>query len=313
MTPIRNNISLARHAHYRIGGRARYFAEVSNVRESMSVIRWALRDTVPFFFMGAGTNVLFSDQGFKGLVIKNNYSVIRKRPNGIFFSSGVLMSEAVSYFIRNGLQGLEWAGGLPGTVGGAVFGNAGCFGDEIEKHILAVESLVVDRNRKTVTKHTRSHRACKFSYRTSIFKQSGDEIITGVILRATPGSVQPLAAKAQECIDYRTRFQPLEYPSAGSTFKNISLASVSAEVAALFSQVVKTDPFPVIPVAAVLDKLSLKGYRIGGAEISEKHPNFFINRNKATACDIIALIDLARQKARKQYGIELDPEIRILS
>lgn len=283
------------------------------MRESMSAIRWALLNNIPFFFMGAGTNILFSDQGFNGVVIKNTYTVIRKRPNGIFLSSGVLMNEAVSYFIRNGLRGLEWAGGLPGTVGGAVFGNAGCFGDEIEKHIIAVESLTIDRKQKTVTRHTCAHRACKFSYRTSIFKQSGDEIITGVVLRAIPGDARQLAVKAQECIDYRKRFQPLEYPSAGSTFKNISLASVSAEVAALFASVVKTDPFPVIPVAAILDNLSLKGFRIGGAEISEKHPNFFINRNKATADDIIALIDLAKQRALSQYGIELDPEIRILS
>lgn len=310
---IRNTISLAEHAHYRIGGEARYFVEVSNVRECTVAIRWALRNDIPFFFMGAGTNVLFSDSGFDGLVIKNIYTVIRKWPEGIFLSSGTLMSEAVSYFVQHGLRGLEWAGGLPGTVGGAVFGNAGCFGDEIEKHVVSVESLLIDRNLKTVTRHLRTHRACKFSYRTSLFKQNGSEIITGVVLRVMSGDAQQLARKAQECIDYRKRFQPLEYPSAGSTFKNIPLASVSAEVAALFSHVVKTDPFPVIPVAAVLDKLALKGHRIGGAEISEKHPNFFINRDRATAHDVVALIDFAKQEACDRYGIELDPEIRIVS
>lgn len=309
---IRRAISLARQTRYRIGGKARYFVEAKTVVDVTAAVNWALENDIPFFFLGAGTNVLFSDRGFDGLVIKNNCGSIRRRPEGIFIHSGVAMSDAVDYFIRNKLRGLEWAGGLPGTVGGAVFGNAGCFGGEMKNAVVAVESLIVDHHKKRVIKYARTHRECGFGYRTSVFKQNGNEIITGVLLRGIPGDAKLLAQKAQSCIDYRKRFQPIEYPSAGSTFKNILLAEVSPKVFALFSDVIKNDPFPIIPVAAVLDRLGLKGARIGGVEISAKHPNFFINTNNGTANEVAQLIAFAQRKAKKKYGVVLEPEIRVI-
>ena len=312
MLAIRKNISLARRMHYRIGGKARYFAEPRNAQDIVDVIRWAFGRRVPFLFLGAGTNMLFSEKGYDGLIMQYGVRHIRKEPGGVRISAGTSMADAAAYYQSQGLDDLKWAGGLPGTVGGAVFGNAGCFGGEMKDAVISVESIMYDRQSETVERRTRTFAECAFAYRSSIFKRNGNEIIASVLLRATPGDREAVRTEVRRCIAYRERFQPLDYPSAGSTFKNIPLASVSATVGKEFSAVVKHDPFPVIPVAAVLDRLGLKGARIGGAEISEKHPNFFINRNRATFGDVVGLIALAKEKAFKRYGIVLEEEIRIV-
>lgn len=312
MIAIRKNISLARRMHYRIGGKARYFCEPKNARDIGDSIRWAFARQIPFLFLGAGTNMLFSERGYDGLVMQYVHRSIRKEKDGIRIFAGTSMADAVGYYASHGFKDLAWAGGLPGTVGGAVFGNAGCFGGEIKDCIVSVESIFYDRASGAVERHMRTAAECEFAYRNSLFKRNGNEIIVSVLMRATPGNKTAIRAEVERYIAYRKQFQPLEYPSAGSTFKNIPVSSVSDRVRKEFSDVVKVDPFPVIPVAAVLDRLDLKGARIGGAEISEKHPNFFINRNKATFADVVGLIKLAKKKALARYGVTLEEEIRIV-
>ena len=309
---IRRNISLARRMHYRIGGKARYFCEPQNAQDIIDAVRWAFARHVPFLFLGAGTNMLFSERGYDGLIMQYVNKRIRKEAGGVRISAGTSMRDAVQYHSAQGFNDLAWAGGLPGTVGGAVFGNAGCFGGEMKDCVVSVESIFYDRASGTVGRRVRSAVECAFGYRDSVFKRNGNEIIASVVVRATPGDKQAVRAEVERCIAYRERFQPLEHPSAGSTFKNIPVASVTPQVRKEFASVVKVDPFPVIPVAAVLDRLELKGARIGGAEISEKHPNFFINRNHATFADVIDLIKLAKKKALGRYGIILEEEIRIV-
>ncbi|OGM93170.1 UDP-N-acetylenolpyruvoylglucosamine reductase [Candidatus Wolfebacteria bacterium RIFOXYB1_FULL_54_12] len=312
MIAIRRNISLARRMHYRIGGKARYFCEPQNAHDIVGAVRWAFARRIPFLFLGAGTNMLFSERGYDGLIMQYVNKHIRKEAGGVRISAGTSMQDAVRYHLAQGLDDLAWAGGLPGTVGGAVFGNAGCFGGEMKDCVVSVESIFYDRAAGMVERRVRSAAECAFGYRDSVFKRNGNEIIASVVVRATPGDKQAVCAEVERCIAYRERFQPLEYPSAGSTFKNIPVASVTPQVRKEFASVVKVDPFPVIPVAAVLDRLDLKGSRIGGAEISEKHPNFFINRNRATFADVIGLIKLAKKKALGRYGIVLEEEIRIV-
>jgi len=268
------------------------------------------RNSGHFFILGGGTNVLFGDSDYRGTIIKIALKDIKDREDGLFVSSGVLMADLLNFCLIRGLSGLEWAGGLPGTVGGAIRGNAGAFGKETKDCILGVES--VDRNNYRSNKVVRSNKECRFGYRDSVFKHN-DEIILGVVFRLVNRNKEEIEKEMNERILYRKTHQPLEYPSAGSTFKNIPLDSVSEKVAEEFRTVVKTDPFPVIPVAAVLDKLDLKGKMIGGAEISEKHPNFFINKNNASFADVIGLIDLAKQRALEKYGIVLVEEIEIIN
>jgi len=298
--------------HYRIGGKARYFFEPQNALDIEAAVRWAFDRDIPFLVLGAGTNMLFSENGYEGLIIQLAKKEIQSEPGGIRISAGTMMADAVGFFTLRGLRDLSWAGGLPGTVGGAVFGNAGCFGGEMKDVIIEVASIAHDRASGTVEPRLRSSADCMFAYRESVFKRIGGEIIPSVLMRATPGNEAAMRAEVQNHIEYRQRFQPIEYPCAGSTFKNIPLESVSEKVRSEFADVVKVDPVPVIPVAAILDRLGLKGKRIGGAEISAKHPNFFINRNKATFSDIIDSIALAKMMALERYGIVLEEEIRIV-
>jgi len=312
MIRIERNIVLAARVRYRIGGRARYFCEPQNPGDIEDAVRWAISENVPFFFLGAGTNVLFPETGYDGLVMQYAATEIREEPGGILLSAGTPMAEAVDYCTERGIRDLAWAGGLPGTVGGAVFGNAGCFGGEMKDSVLEVESIAFDRASGNIERRVRSAAACRFGYRESVFKRPDGEIVTAVLIRATPGDPAAVRAEVDSYIEHRRRFHPLDYPSAGSTFKNIPLASVSDEIRRDFAGVVKVDPSPIIPVAAVLDRLGLKGTRIGGAEISAKHPNFFINRGKATFADISRLISLAKTMAWQRYGIVLEEEIRIV-
>lgn len=297
---------------YRIGGKARFFFEPQNAREIEAAVKWAFDRNVPFLFLGAGTNMLFSEKRYDGLIMQYVKKEIRRESDGIRISAGTPMSDAVDFFATQGLIDLSWAGGLPGTVGGAVFGNAGCFGEEIKDGIIEVESIAYDRTSGKVAPRVRSAADCMFAYRNSVFKRFGGEIITSVLVRATQGDAAAVRVAVRSHIEYRQRFQPIEYPNAGSTFKNIPLASVTEEIRCEFADVVKVDPIPVIPVAAVLSQLGLKGKRIGGAEISAKHPNFFINRDKATFSDIIDLISLAKRMTLQRYGIVLEEEIRII-
>lgn len=297
---------------FRIGGRARYLFLPQNPRDIEAGIRWAFSRNVPFLFLGAGTNMLFSENGYDGLIIQNTATEIREEPGGIRFSAGTSMADAVDFFAAKGLCDLAWAGGLPGTVGGAVFGNAGCFGGEMKDSIIEVESIAFDRSSGRIEQRMRRAADCRFAYRDSIFKRLGGEAVISVLIRATPGDPVAVRDKINGCIAFRRRFHPLDYPSAGSTFKNVPLASVSDQVRSDFIEVVKVDPVPIIPVAAILDRLGLKGTRIGGAEISIKHPNFFINRDKATFADISGLIALAKMRAWQRYGISLEEEIRIV-
>ncbi len=312
MIPLERNILLADRMPYRIGGQAQYFLLPKNPGEIEAAVRWAFSRNVPFLFLGAGTNMLFSETGYEGLVMQYAATEIWEESGGIRLAAGTPMEEAVDFFTARGLRDLAWAGGLPGTVGGAAFGNAGCFGGEMKDAILEVESIAFDRATGTVEGRRHDAADCRFAYRDSIFKSLGGEIVTSVLIRATPGDPAVIRDAVDGHREYRRRLHPLEYPSAGSTFKNIPLASVSEDVGCDFAGVVKIDPFPVIPVAAVLDRLGLKGTRIGGAEISVKHPNFFVNRDRATFADISGLISLAKMRAWQRYGIVLEEEIRIV-
>jgi len=298
------------HVNYRIGGKADHLVIVENEKELIGAISDLGKKRSPFFVLGSGTNVLFGDKNFKGTIIKIGLKEVKEREDGLFVSSGVPMAELLDLCLENGLSGLEWAGGLPGTVGGAIRGNAGAFGGEIKDSVFEVKSLVFEGGEPILK--ARKNTECLFGYRDSIFKHNGEIILSAVFTLAKRDKGE-MNGEINKYILYRKEHQPLEYPSAGSTFKNIPLDSVSQEVAEEFKAVIKNDPFPVIPVAAVLDRLGLKGKELGGAQISGKHPNFFINKNNASFDDIIGLINLAKEKALEKYGIVLKEEIEIIN
>lgn len=305
---FQKKVLLKNYSSYKIGGPAKFFAEAGSTGELKEILRFAQDD---IFVLGEGTNILISDQGFDGLVIHNKIKGIERKDVDLRVGSGVLVKDFLDYCVENSLSGFEWAGGLPGTIGGAIRGNAGAFKGETKDNVVKVESL----NAKTLSEQTRNNTQCQFAYRNSIFKlgEGVNEFITYATLRLTSGNGKEIGEKIAQKIDYRNNRHPMDFPSIGSMFKNISLDSLSNELRKEFSTIVKTDPFPLVPVTKLLAFCGLKGRRVGGAMISDKHPNFILNIDNAKAEDVEALIEIAKQAVKEKYKILLEEEIIYLS
>lgn len=299
---IQQNVLLSKHSNYKIGGPAKYFTVISSSDDLKGLNKGRI------FILGGGTNILFSDEGFDGLVLKNEIRGIKQEGEKLIVGAGELMSDVLNYAVEHNLSGLEWAGGLPGTIGGAVRGNAGAFRGEIKNSVVEVQSI----NLRTGEKFNRPNKDCDFKYRWSVFKKDSDEIITSITLELKPGNKEEIQKIADEKIQYRKNRHPLEYPNIGSTFKNIPYDRLSEKLQVEFKPYIKTDPFPVIPTTKLLALADLKGKRIGNAQISDKHPNFIVNLGNAKASDVLALIKTAKETIKNKWGIELEEEIQIL-
>ncbi|MEK9178394.1 MAG: UDP-N-acetylmuramate dehydrogenase [Patescibacteria group bacterium] len=315
MPLLQKNISLKNLSNYKIGGTASYFFEVKSSGDLKKGLLefyeiFSKDSHPPIFVMGSGTNVLINDKGFTGLVIKNSISETRHLDqNRVYVGSGNLFEDLVNFCVENSLSGLEWAGGLPGTVGGAIRGNAGAFKGETKDHVYSVRSIDL----KTFEISERTGEECQFGYRTSIFKTSATfELIISATFQFVKANKEEIEKATQEKIDYRRARHPLEYPNIGSTFKNIPLPKVPQSVVQEFAQSIKDDPFPILPAAKLLAVAGLKGMRIGSAQISEKHPNFIVNLGNASSEDVLELIKIAKEKILEKYKIKLEEEILVL-
>lgn len=307
---IISDVLLKNYTNYKIGGTAKNFASVENEEDIIETLsEWEKTNKVKKwknpFILGAGTNLLVSEKGFKGLIIHNNIDFIDRSGDILTVGAGVKMPDLLNYCIDNSLSGFEWAGGLPGTVGGGVRGNAGAFSGETKDNLISVKSIDL----KTKKEIVRSRDECEFSYRTSIFKKSDNEIIVSAKFKMTPGDQRDIKRKIDEKIEYRQIHHPLEYPNAGSTFKNVPFENIPLKFREEFAQNVKTETFDYIAVARILNLAGLKGERVGEAQISPKHPNYIVNLEDATYDDVKNLIQLAKKTVKEKYGIKLEEEI----
>lgn len=305
---IQKNALLKHHTTFKIGGPADYFFIAKKTEDIMNAIKTAKKMKLPVFVLGSGSNLLVSDHGFRGLVIKmDNTPVIKQKSQLVIFAeAGTEMKDLVIFSVNKSLQGLEWAGGLPGTFGGAIRGNAGAFGSEMKDSILQVEAI--DNNfalKKLLNKQ------CHFSYRSSIFKKKNWTVVSATIT-LKKGNKKELENIAKSHSKYRKERHPLEFPNAGSIFKNVPLSEFSPKLKGNLAGVVKKDPFPVIPTAFLVSEAGLKGTRVGQAAVSEKHPNFIVNLGNAKAKDVLTLIDIVKKKVKKMYGIQLETEVQLL-
>lgn len=303
---FQENISLKEFSNYKIGGRAKYFYVPETAEEVLKGIEKAQKEKLPIFILGGGTNLLISDKGYQGLIIKPDIKVLKREGNLVRVGAGVSVADLLNFLINEGLSGLEWAGGLPGTVGGAIRGNAGAFGGEIKDIVREVVSL--DTASMTSKAHTNAE--SKFGYRSSFFKERGSEVILEALLELKLGDKEVIRKAIQEKIDYRNTRHPMDFPSLGSTFKNVDVKHLPKEVAERFTDKIKKDPFPVLPTAILLSEAGLKGAREGGAMFSEKHPNFIVNVEGATAADVEKLIALAKKTVKDKFGVILEEEIQ---
>lgn len=331
---IQNNVSLKNYSNFKIGGNAKYFFEIKSTEDLIRGLKlWKKiakklpKDEQKVFILGGGTNLLVSDNGFAGLVIHNNIKFIEEKDGLVLVGAGVLVKDLLDFCIENSWSGLEWVGGLPGTVGGAIRGNAGAFGREMKDVIVNVASIVNTADEKgNLEIKTRNNEECSFGYRTSIFKnQEGlhdsltrsdlvkdREIILTGVFKLTKGEKKKIEKEIEEKKTYRKNRHPLEYPNIGSIFKNIPLQNVPRKLAEEFKNSIKNDPFPILPTAKLLSVTGLKGKRMRDAQVSEKHPNFIINLGKAKSEDVKKLIGIVKKTIKEKFGITLEEEITIL-
>jgi UDP-N-acetylmuramate dehydrogenase len=307
------NKFLADLTTFKIGGPADLFIELKNLVDIERFLDWLHHHDLPVLVIGGGSNLLVSDQGFRGLVTRVNFDFIEHIEESIInVGAGVMMSKLVQYTTSQGYQGLEWAGGLPGMLGGAIRGNAGCFNGEIKDTLIEVQAI----NFKTKEYKIFTRSECEFGYRESFFKHHSDWIIMSAKLALQPQSdISMLVATVNEKVLYRQARHPLEYPNAGSIFKNIPIERANSKLyeLAMKKNVIKTDPFPIIPTAFAIDQCNLKGRMVGGARVSEKHPNFIINYNHASFNDVIELIKIVRESVNEKFQTELETEIQIIN
>jgi len=309
MIIIDENVPLAPLTTLKVGGPAKHFARVSTIQDITEALERAEQNHWPIFILGGGSNIIFSDKGFDGLVIKCDMDELDIRSDGtIIAGATVPMGKIVAVAGERGLGGIEWAAGIPGTIGGAVRGNAGAFGGEIKDIIKEVTYIDTDSKKAIAL----SNADCLFGYRDSVFKKRGG-IIVFVKLKLIPNQdPQEIKKIAQEHMQYRAQKHPLEYPSAGSIFKNVSVSEVPEQYLDGFKDSIKNDPEPVVPAAKIIAEAGLSGTKVGDAEVSSKHTNYIINKGDATANDVISLIQKVRETVKSKFDIDLSPEPQIV-
>jgi len=303
---LKENEPLAPYTTFKIGGPARYFFVAKTSDDLVKAVKIVLKLKIPYYILGGGSNLLISNEGFNGLVIKCQMSNVKCQNNQIVAESGVPLSTVVGKSIEAGLTGLEWAAGIYGTIGGAVRGNAGAFGHSISEAVEEIRSINYEGR---IMKF--NNKKCQFGYRDSIFKKTKD-IILEVVLKLEKGDRGKSKELVAGYLKQRKEKQPLEYPSAGSIFKNIEIKNLSQSELERLNPPKEFIEKRKIPAAWLIDKLDLRGKKIGGAKISEKHANFIINTGNATADNVLALISLIKMKVRDELGIQLEEEIEYL-
>src|SRR3989344_819781 len=293
------HILLAQFTSFKIGGPAQYFYRAKTSDDAVAAIALARSQQLPYVVLSGGTNVLVSDKGFAGLVVKMENDVITIFDTIVKAESGASMAVMATKTVEAELTGYEWGIGIPGKVGGAIRGNAGCFGRDISMNLKRVRVLYEQDDVVWM-----EAKQCQFGYRDSLFKRHPEWVILEAEFAFEKGDSELGKKKLREYIQYRREKQPQGVASAGSLFMNPMSSEVPADIAdeARTAGVERNDR---ISAGWLIDKLGLKGKQIGGVKISEKHGNFFLNTGAGTANDMIELIRYAQQHVHARLGIQL--------
>ena len=284
--PFRENEPLAAHCTFKIGGPAQLFVQPQTEQQLCSVAALCKEQAVRYYLLGNGSNILFADEGFAGVVIDISAlgSDIAVEGNTLTAGAGVRLAVLCRAALEHGLSGLEFAYGIPGTVGGAVYMNAGAYGGEMKDVLTVVRYLTAEGEIVQA-----SAAELDLSYRHSIFEENGGCILSAQFA-LQPGNAADIRAKMDELMAKRADKQPLDKPSAGSTFKRPAGAFA----------------------AALIDQCGLRGFRHGGAAVSDKHCGFVVNLGGATCADVLALCDEVRAIVKEKTGYDLEKEIRVV-
>ena len=275
---------MSRHTTFRVGGPADFFVMPTEEEEVREVVNLLRKEKVPFYVVGNGSNLLVGDGGYRGVIIQiyKNMNQIRVEEDMVYAQAGALLSKTAAQALEHSLTGMEFASGIPGTLGGAVMMNAGAYGGEM-KHILYNALALTKEGKFRVVPADQM----ELGYRSSVFAKNGDVVLSAQ-LKLKPGNPDEIRAYMEELKEKRVTKQPLEYPSAGSTFKRPE---------GYFA-------------GKLIEDSGLRGFRVGGAQVSEKHCGFVINRENATAADIISLMEQVADRVEEKFGVRLEPEVR---
>ena len=283
---VREHEPLEAHSWYRIGGRARYFLELTDDTVLPELVQRLRRDGIGLLVIGAGSNTLFAAPEQPGLTLKLATQRQARQAELVTVSAGVLMPRLAADTAKEGRAGLEFGAGVPGTVGGSVYGNAGAFGREVKDCLATVAILTPEGERRVL-----SETDCRFGYRDSVFKSElAGVVILEASFRTSLDAPERIRERIKQVQKHRRDTQPIEKRSLGSTFKNPKGDSAGR----------------------LIEAAGLKGRRIGAAEVSRKHANFIVNLGGARADDVLALMAEMRERVRERFGIELEPEVRIV-
>ena len=283
---VKQQEPMSRHTTFRIGGPADFYLCPHSTNEVQEIVEICKEEKLPYFVLGNGSNLLVSDKGYRGVVIQlwKNFSDITVKDCCIQAKAGALLSKVAAEALEAGLTGMEFASGIPGTIGGAAFMNAGAYGGEMKDIIKSVKVLDTQGEVRVLPKEE-----LKMGYRTSIVKEKGYTVLS-VELELTRGNQEEIRNTMEDLKERRTSKQPLEMPSAGSTFKR---------------------PEGYFAGKLIMDS-GLRGFSVGGAQVSEKHCGFVVNKGGATAMDVLNLTREVQRRVKEQFGVDLETEVRFL-
>ncbi len=284
---FKKNVSMSEYTSFKIGGNADIFVDINKKEELQNILKIARKNNAPFFILGKGSNILVSDEGYRGIVIKLGGDFLKiefKKNNILKCGAGVSLAKLCREALKNSKSGLEFFWGIPGTIGGAVYMNAGAYGGEIKDVIISCEHINNDGEFKILLPDD-----LNFSYRKSVYSDN-NYIITNVTIKLKNDAYNVIKSRMNDFIFRRKSKQPLEYPSAGSIFKR---------------------PHGNF-AGALIEQCGLKGKSIGGAMVSLKHAGFIVNTGNATCRDVIYLIEFIKENVYKKTGVLLECEIKKL-
>ncbi len=285
-TKVLKDEPMSKHTSFKIGGKADVFVRAKTVEDITKLLKYAKENNINMTVIGNGTNILVKDNGIRGIVLKTELEKleINETDNTITVGSGVKLTYLAQILLKKELTGFEFASGIPGTIGGAIRMNAGAHGKEMRDVVISTKYIKEDGTIKEI--NNKEH---QFEYRKTIFTTEKG-IILETKLQFEKGNFEEIKRQMTEDAEYRKSAQPLEYPSAGSTFK-------------------RGNDFIT---AKLIDECGLKGYNVGDAEVSEKHAGFIINKGNATAEDVLELAEIIKQKIKETYDKEIELEVIVI-
>lgn len=288
-----------------IGGDIKALIEVNSQDELVGVLKFASKEHIPFLIIGGGSNLLVNDSEVNILIIKNNVTGITQSENKLAIQSGTTLQDLVDYTLEHNLSGLHKMTGIPGTVGGAIYGNAGAYGQTISEHITSVR-FFDGENIKDFSKEE-----CRFDYRSSIFKQNKGFVILEAGFTLEKNDPKKLEEESKDILAQRIKKYPPGIKCPGSFFKNIVASALTPpQLAAIPEEKIV---YGKVPAGALLEDIGAKGARLGSIEVADYHANLFINKGGGKAIDFFELAGSLQKKVKERFGVELEPEVQLIN